>query len=34
MSVTQERFEKMRPIPRGRGPKLTADMLPPGPRVP
>ena len=34
MSVTQERFEKMRPVPRGRGPKVTADMLPPGLRVP
>src|SRR6476619_487440 len=34
MSVTQERFEKMRPVPKGRGPRLTADMLPPGPRAP
>jgi len=34
MSVTQERFEKMRPVPRGRGPKVTADVLPPGLRVP
>src|SRR6188472_2209585 len=34
MSVTQERFEKMRPVPKVRGPRLTADMLPPGLRVP
>ena len=34
MSVTQERFDKMRPVPKGRGPRLTADMLPPGPRAP
>ncbi len=34
MSLTQERFAKMRPIPSGRGPKVTADMVPRGPRVP
>lgn len=33
MSVTQERFAKMRPA-RGRGPKVTADQLPRGPRMP
>ena len=34
MSVTQERFAKMRPIPSGRAPKVTAAMVPRGPRVP
>ncbi|MDQ6641029.1 MAG: cytochrome P450 [Actinomycetota bacterium] len=33
MSVTQERFAKMRPE-RGTGPKVTADQLPRGPRIP
>jgi cytochrome P450 len=33
MNVTEERFATMRPA-RGRGPRLTADQLPPGPRVP
>ncbi|MGI9157753.1 MAG: cytochrome P450, partial [Marmoricola sp.] len=33
MSVTHERFAKMRPR-RGRGPTVTADQLPRGPRMP
>ncbi|MEP6816001.1 MAG: cytochrome P450, partial [Marmoricola sp.] len=33
MSVTEARFARMRPA-RGRGPKVTADQLPRGPRIP
>src|ERR1700712_4842989 len=33
MSVTEARFAKMRPV-RGHGPKVRADQLPRGPRIP